>query len=85
MRPSNGGFLGSDAAVVVNAAAAYLAPMSTAAPERSIDATLADLVEEFDLLGDWEGRIEYVIELGKELEPLAEADRIDANKVPGCA
>ncbi|HEY0600763.1 SufE family protein [Brevundimonas sp.] len=59
--------------------------MSTAAPDRSIDATLAELVEEFDLLGDWEGRIEYVIELGKELEPLAEADRIDANKVPGCA
>lgn len=47
--------------------------------------TLAELVEEFDLLGDWEGRIEYVIDLGKGLEPLPEADRIEANKVPGCA
>ena len=28
---------------------------------------LAELVEEFDLLGDWEGRIEYVIDLGKDL------------------
>jgi cysteine desulfuration protein SufE len=50
-----------------------------------IDATFAELVEEFDLLGDWEGRIEYVIELGKDLRPLPDADRVDANKVPGCA
>ena len=51
----------------------------------SIDDVLAELAEEFDLLGDWEGRIEYVIELGKDLAPLPDADRIDANKVPGCA
>lgn len=50
-----------------------------------IDAVLAELVEEFDLLGDWESRIEYVIDLGKELAPLPEADRIEPNKVPGCA
>lgn len=49
------------------------------------DETLAELVEEFDLLGDWEGRIEYVIDLGKGLEPLPDADRVEANKVPGCA
>jgi len=51
----------------------------------AIDDALAELIEEFDLLGDWEGRIEYVIELGKGLEPLPEADRIEAHKVPGCA
>ena len=51
----------------------------------SIDDVLAELVEEFDLLGDWEGRIEYVIELGKGLAPLPDADRIEAHKVPGCA
>ena len=50
-----------------------------------IEDVLAELVEEFDLLGDWEGRIEYVIELGKGLAPLPDADRIEANKVPGCA
>lgn len=76
-----------DAAVVVNAAQAYLARMTATASTkpRSIDETLAELVEEFDLLGDWEGRIEYVIDLGKGLAPLAEADRIEAHKVPGCA
>lgn len=68
--------------VVVNAAKAYLAPMTLPPP---IDAVLAELIEEFDLLGDWEGRIEYVIDLGKDLEPLPDDDRIEVNKVPGCA
>ena len=68
--------------VVVNAASAYLPRMITPPP---IDAVLAELIEEFDLLGDWEGRIGYVIDLGKDLEPLPEADRVEANKVPGCA
>jgi len=68
--------------VVVNVAPDYLAPMTD---QPSIDDVLGELAEEFDLLGDWEGRIEYVIELGKELQPLPDADRIDVNKVPGCA
>jgi len=50
-----------------------------------IDATFQSLVEDFDLLEDWEQRIEYVIDLGKGLAPLDEADRVEANKVPGCA
>ncbi|PZU75943.1 MAG: cysteine desulfuration protein SufE [Brevundimonas sp.] len=54
-------------------------------PTDTLDQTLADLAEDFDLLGDWEQRIEYVIELGKGLAPLDAADRIEANKVPGCA
>ena len=54
-------------------------------PDQSLDQTLADLVDDFDLLEDWEQRIEYVIDLGKGLAPLPEAERIDANKVPGCA
>src|SRR5690606_12193553 len=73
---------GDGPAVVVNAAAAYLAPMSQ---PPSIDAVLAELAEEFDLLGDWEGRIGYVIDLGRELPPLPEDARTEANKVPGCA
>ena len=54
-------------------------------PPESLDEPFGELVEDFDLLGDWEQRIEYVIELGKGLAPLAGADRIEANKVPGCA
>src|SRR6516165_9958220 len=51
----------------------------------AIGETLDDLVAEFDLLGDWEERYRYVIELGKDLAPLADPERSDANKVRGCA
>ena len=71
----------------MRAARAYVAPMTStdAVPALTLDETLTELVEEFDLLGDWEGRIEYVIDLGKGLAPLPEDARIEANKVPGCA
>ena len=45
---------------------------------------IAEIIEGFELLDDWEDRYRYVIELGKELPPLPEADRTDANKVQGC-
>ncbi|MBV9995911.1 MAG: SufE family protein [Caulobacteraceae bacterium] len=51
----------------------------------SIEATLDELAAEFELLGDWEERYRYVIELGRGLDPLAPAERSDANKVRGCA
>jgi len=51
----------------------------------AIDNVLAELVEEFDLLGDWEERYRYVIELGKDLAPLTDAERTDDQKVRGCA
>jgi len=50
-----------------------------------IDTALNDLADEFELLGDWEERYRYVIELGKELEPLTDAERSEENKVRGCA
>lgn len=51
----------------------------------AIDTALQDLAAEFDLLGDWEERYRYVIELGRELAPLTDAERSEANKVRGCA
>jgi cysteine desulfuration protein SufE len=51
----------------------------------AIDQDLAELSEEFELLGDWEERYRYVIELGRELAPLTDAERNEANKVRGCA
>ncbi|MGI9436034.1 MAG: SufE family protein [Geminicoccaceae bacterium] len=44
----------------------------------------AAIAEDFDLFDDWREKIEYVMDLGKQLEPLADEDRIDANKVRGC-
>lgn len=52
---------------------------------RTIEDDLSDLVSEFDLLGDWEERYRYVIDLGKDLAPLTDAERGEANKVRGCA
>jgi len=51
----------------------------------AIDTALNDLADEFELLGDWEERYRYVIELGKELEALTDAERSEENKVRGCA
>ena len=51
----------------------------------AIEAELAELSSEFDVLGDWEERYRYVIDLGKDLAPLTDAERSDANKVRGCA
>ena len=52
---------------------------------RPIDAALTELADEFELLGDWEERYRYVIELGRGLAPLSDAERSEANKVRGCA
>lgn len=51
----------------------------------TIQSSLDDLAAEFELLGDWEERYRYVIELGRELAPLSDEERSEANKVRGCA
>jgi cysteine desulfuration protein SufE len=51
----------------------------------AIDTELNELADEFDLLGDWEERYRYVIELGKDLSPLSDAERTEPYKVRGCA
>lgn len=49
-----------------------------------IQAEIEDLVEEFDLLDDWEQRYRYLIDMGKALPPLPETDRNEATRVQGC-
>ena len=51
----------------------------------AIDPELTELIDEFDLLGEWEERYRHVIDLGKTLEPLSDEERSDANRVRGCA
>ncbi|HWE47008.1 MAG TPA: SufE family protein [Caulobacteraceae bacterium] len=51
----------------------------------TMDAALEDLADIFEVLGDWEQRYRFLIDMGRELEPLPAADHIDANKVRGCA
>lgn len=40
---------------------------------------------DFELLGDWEDRYRYVIELGRELPAFPDSERNEVNKVRGCA
>lgn len=47
--------------------------------------TIDDIVEGFEFIDDWEERIRYLIELGRELEPLPDSARTAENKVQGCA
>lgn len=47
--------------------------------------TISQIMENFELLDDWEDRYRYVIELGGELEPLTEAEHAPQYKVSGCA
>ena len=47
--------------------------------------TLDEIVDNFELLDDWDDRYRYLIELGRELQPLDEAAHNEANKVRGCA
>jgi cysteine desulfuration protein SufE len=44
----------------------------------------AAIADDFALFDDWREKIEYVLDLGRQLQPLAEDHRIDANKVKGC-
>jgi cysteine desulfuration protein SufE len=46
---------------------------------------LDDLAETFEVLDDWEERYRHVIDLGRTLAPLDEAERTEVNRVRGCA
>jgi cysteine desulfuration protein SufE len=42
------------------------------------------IAEDFELFDDWRDRIEYVLDLGRNLAPLPEQHRTEQNKVKGC-
>lgn len=46
--------------------------------------TIEQIIDDFAYLDDWEDRYRYVIELGRTLDHMPEADKTDANKVQGC-
>ena len=47
--------------------------------------SINEIIENFELLEEWDDRYRYLIELGRALPPLPDAARTDANKVQGCA
>ncbi len=51
----------------------------------SINELQDEIIEEFELFeDDWEGKYEYIIDLGKKLSPLAEELKTDDNIIKGC-
>jgi cysteine desulfuration protein SufE len=47
--------------------------------------TIDEIRDNFALLDEWDDRYRYVIELGRTLDPMPEAEHSQANKVQGCA
>jgi cysteine desulfuration protein SufE len=47
--------------------------------------TIDEILENFSFLDEWDDRYRYLIELGRNLDPLPEEAHTDANKVRGCA
>ncbi|WP_119165258.1 SufE family protein [Algihabitans albus] len=53
--------------------------------EQSVtDPRLDELAETFEFFEDWEDRYRYIIDLGKELTPLGDAEKAPEFKVEGC-
>lgn len=51
---------------------------------QSIQEIEKEIVEEFALFDNWEDKYEYIIDMGKKLEPLDDIYKTDENKVKGC-
>lgn len=47
-------------------------------------ARLDDIVDVFEMLGDWDQRYKYLVELGEKLPPMPEYLMTDENNVKGC-
>lgn len=43
-----------------------------------------ELVDTFEMLGDWEERYRYLIEIGRKLPPMPEVEKTEGSKVRGC-
>ena len=51
---------------------------------KTIQVIEKEIVDEFSLFDSWDDKYEYIIDLGKKLEPLEDQYKIDENKVRGC-
>ena len=47
--------------------------------------TIEAIIDDFELLDDWDERYRYLIELGRQLEPLPADQHNENNRVKGCA
>jgi len=45
---------------------------------------ISEIVEDFELLGDWDARYQYLVEIGERMSPMPAADKTDENQVKEC-
>ncbi|SOE24098.1 Cysteine desulfuration protein SufE [Spirosomataceae bacterium TFI 002] len=50
----------------------------------TIDEKQEEIIEDFDLFDDWEGKYEYIIDLGKKLPGIADEFKTEENIIKGC-
>jgi cysteine desulfuration protein SufE len=50
----------------------------------SINKIQEEIIEDFELFDDWEGKYEYIIDLGKSLPTMADEHKNDDNIIKGC-
>lgn len=51
---------------------------------KKIEEIEKEIIEEFSLFDSWDDKYEYIIDLGKKLQPLEDEYKKDENKVRGC-
>ena len=51
---------------------------------KTIESIQEEIISEFNDFEDWEEKYEFIVELGFELEPLAEEHKIEAKRIMGC-
>lgn len=50
----------------------------------TIEEKQKEIVADFEFLDDWMDKYEMIIQMGKELHPMDESDKIDQNLIKGC-
>ena len=43
-----------------------------------------EIIDEFAMVGDWMERYQYLVQLGRMMDPLPDADKTDDNLIRGC-
>jgi len=52
--------------------------------DTTLPENVQSMIDDFSFLTDWEDRYTHVIDMGRQLPPLSEAERNPATKVNGC-
>lgn len=49
-----------------------------------LNAEMTEIIENFELLGDWDQRYQYLVEIGERLAPMPPEEKTEANRVVEC-